>query len=214
MRFVEFKKQFDEYPAFSVQEIKKIYPDWNRMNLSNWQKKRYILKLRNNWYSFTDKKFDEYFLFYVSNKIYSPSYVSMESALYYYGFIPEASFSVTSVSTLKTERFSNTLGDFMYSNIKKECFFGYELVMHNNFTMKIASMEKAILDYLYLRKDIITFEDIESLRLNVLLIKDKIDVKRMIAYVNLFNSKTLTKKLNKLLTIINAGTERNRKVLS
>ena len=204
MQFVEFKKQFEKYPVFSVQEIEKIYPDWNRMNLRNWQQKKYILKLRNSWYSFADKEFDEFFLYYAANKIYSPSYISLESALYYYGFIPEASFSISSVSTLKTERFSNNLGNFIYSSIKKECFFGYELKTNNNITVKMASREKAILDFLYLRKDIKSFEDIKSLRLNSLLINEKTDKKKLRDYASLFNSKILIRKLNLLMRVIDA----------
>ena len=204
MQFIEFKKKFDKYPVFSVQEIEKIYPNWNRMNLRNWQQKRYILKLRNNWYCFTDLDFDESFLFYAANKIYSPSYISLESALYYYGFIPEASFSISSISTLKTERFSNDLGNFVYSSIKRECFFGYELIIHDNITVKMAGMEKAILDFLYMRKDIKSFEDIKSLRLNSLLINEKIDKEKLIDYAYSFNSKILIRKLNLLMRIINA----------
>ncbi len=204
MQYIEFKKEFDKYPVFSVQEIEKIYPNWNRMNLRNWQHKNYVLKLRNNWYSFTDKELDEYFLYYVANKIYKPAYISLESALYYYGLIPEASFSISSVSTLKTESFSNSLGNFIYSNIKTECFFGYELVTHDNITVKMASREKAILDFLYLRKDIKSFEDVKSLRLNALLFNEKIDKKKLINYSYLFNSKILRRKLNLLLEILNA----------
>ncbi len=204
MQFIEFKKKFDKYPVFSVQEIEKIYPNWNRMNLRNWQQKRYILKLRNNWYSFTDWEFDEYFLFYAANKMYNPSYISLESALYYYGFIPEASFSISSISTLKTERFSNDLGNFVYSSIKREYFFGYELIIHDNITVKMAGMEKAILDFLYMRKDIKSFEDIKSLRLNSLLINEKIDKEKLIDYAYSFNSKILIRKLNLLMRIINA----------
>ncbi len=204
MQFLEFKSRFDKYPVFSVREVEKIYPDWNRMNLRNWQQKGYILKLRNNWYVFTDREFDEHFLFYAANKIYTPSYISLESALYYYGFIPEASFSVNSISTLKTERFSNKLGNFMYSNIKKEYFFGYELLTQNNIIVKIASREKAILDFLYLRKDIKSLEDIKSLRFNALLFNEEIDIMKLNDYSHFFNSKILNRKLKLLLSIINA----------
>jgi predicted transcriptional regulator of viral defense system len=204
MRFPDFKKEFNNYPLFSVREVEKLYPNWNKMNLRNWQKKNYILKLRNNWYTFTDREINEYFLFYAANKIYSPSYISLESALNYYGLIPEVSFSISSVTTLKTERFSNGLGNFMYSNIKKGFYFGYELVEHNDLTIRIASREKALLDYLYLRKDIKNADDIISLRINSLIFTETIDVKKLLDYTGLCNSKVLTKKVKLLLDIFNA----------
>ena len=204
MQFLEFKKEFNSYPVFSNGEIKKIYPNWNRMNLRNWQHKKYILKLRNNWYAFTDREINEYFLFYVANKIYAPSYVSLESALSYHGLIPEMSFSISSVSTLKTEHFTNDIGNFMYSNLKKECFFGYELITYNDFTVKIAGVEKAVLDFLYLRKDIKTLDDVNSLRINTDVFHEKVDKKKLLNYSYLFNSKVLTQKLKLLLKTIDA----------
>jgi predicted transcriptional regulator of viral defense system len=204
MHFLDFKKQFENYPIFSTREIKKIFPEWNKMNLRNWQQKNYILKLRNNWYAFTDKSIDEHFLFYIANKIYSPSYISMDTALYHYGFIPEAVFSIQSVSTLKTMNFSNKYGHFYYSNIKKDNFFGYKLLTENNITVKIADVEKAVLDFLYLRKDIKRPEDIKSLRFNIDEIKKQIDFDKIIKYADILNSKILNKKLNYLFKIINA----------
>lgn len=204
MRFPDFKKEFNSYPLFSVREIEKSYPNWNKMNLRNWQKKNYILKLRNNWYTFTDRDVNEYFLFYAANKIYSPSYISLESALNYYGLIPEVSFSISSVTTLKTEHFTNDLGNFIYSSFKKEYFFGYALITYDNYIIKIASIEKAVLDFLYLRRDIRTFDDIESLRINADLFNEKVDKKKLLNYSHLFNSKVLSSKLKLLLKTINA----------
>ena len=88
----------------------------------------YLQKIRNSWYCFTDIKIDETVLFYIANKIYQPSYVSLETALHYYGIIPEAVFTISSITTLKTQKFKNKQGFYTYTNIKSNCFFGYELV--------------------------------------------------------------------------------------
>ncbi|MCF6241604.1 MAG: hypothetical protein L3J74_09695 [Bacteroidales bacterium] len=204
MDFLAFKSRFDKYPVFSNQEINKQFPNFNKMNLYHWQQKKYILKLRNNWYTFKHQKSDEYFLFYVANKIYNPSYISLESALTYYGLIPEASFSITSVSTLKTMIFSNNLANFYYASIKKEYFFAYRLIKHNQQVIKIADKEKAILDFLYLRKNIKTKEDIESLRLNKVLINESLNFQKMFNYLEIFKSKTLDKKIHLLKKIVDA----------
>ncbi len=204
MKYLDFKNKMDKFPVFSKQEIKKNFPDINNTNLQNWQKKNYLLKLKNNWYTFTSNKIDEYFLFYIANKIYAPSYISLETALSYYNLIPETSFSVSSVSTLKTIYFSNKLGRFFYSSIKKEYFFAYKIVRFNNFNIKIAEIEKSVLDFLYLHKDLQTFDDIKALRLNIPVLIDSLDFDKINNYAKIFNSKVLFKKIDILKKLTDA----------
>ena len=67
----------------------------------------------------------------VANKIYSPSYISLETALSYYGLIPESVYALTSVSTRKTISFNkaselklkNISGIENYSKIIEERVF-------------------------------------------------------------------------------------------
>ena len=55
-----------------------------------------FLKLRNNFYIIKDSRPYHYF---VANKLYEPSYVSLNTALSHYGIIPEVVYAVTSVTT-------------------------------------------------------------------------------------------------------------------
>jgi predicted transcriptional regulator of viral defense system len=90
----------------------------------------------------------------------------MESALNYHGIIPEGVYSVQSVSTRKTNKFTSKVGVFNYQTIKKELYFGYQLVTLELNTYRMASLEKAVLDFLYLRSDINDYESLEALRWN------------------------------------------------
>jgi len=54
MQFIEFKNRFEQYNFFSKVEIKKRIPSFNNMNLIHWQKKKYLTKIRNGWYCFSD----------------------------------------------------------------------------------------------------------------------------------------------------------------
>lgn len=204
MRFIEFKQQFKKYLIFSVRDIEKIYPGFNRINLISWQKKEYLQKLRNSWYCFTDIKTDETTLFFIANKIYKPSYISLESAFWYYGLIPEAVFKISSVTSLKTQIFKNNISFNTYNNIKKSCFFGYKLVQKDNYSFKIAELEKALSDFLYLRTDIKTSDDIESLRLNKDVLQKKLNLQKLADYAVFYNSKVLLKKIKKINQFINA----------
>jgi len=204
MQFLKFKQQFSEYIIFSTKEIEKLYPNFNKINLLSWQKKGYLQKIRNSWYCFSDIKIDQTVLFYFANKIYQPSYVSLEAALYYYGIIPEAVFTTTSISTLKTKEFKNKYSLITYKNIKQNCFFGYKLVQKENFTFKIADIEKALLDYLYLNYSIKNIDDVKSLRLNKHILQEEIDFEKMNEYVKYYNSKILVKKIKILNQFLNA----------
>ena len=199
MRFLYFKQQFNKYIIFSISEITKLFPDFNKMNLLTWQKKGYLQKIRNSWYCFTDIKIDETVLFYIANKIYQPSYVSLETALHYYGIIPEAVFTISSITTLKTQKFKNKQGFYTYTNIKSNYFFGYELVQKKKYTFRIANIEKTLLDYLYINYSIKNLEDIKSLRLNKQQLQEKLNLQKLSDYATIFNSKTLLKKI-KILT--------------
>lgn len=204
MQFIEFKHNLSKYIIFSICDIEKLYPNFNRINLLTWQKKKYIQKIRNSWYSFTDINEDETYFFFIANKIYKPSYISMETALYYYGIIPEAVFTVTSVTSLKTQTFKNNKVFCNYSNIKRECFFGYKLVEKNNLIFKIADMEKSILDFLYLQTSIRTIDDIVSFRFNKVLLQEKLNRKKLSEYAIMYNSKVLIKKIKILNQFIDA----------
>jgi len=55
----------------------------------------------------------------LANIIYGPSYVSMEAALAYHGWIPEAVHAVTSVSSLRPRSFETPIGNFDYVQMKQ-----------------------------------------------------------------------------------------------
>ena len=194
MQFIEFRKLLGNFVCFSKIDIEKLFPAFNKMNLVNWQKKGYIIKIKNGWYSFTDFELYENKLYSIANKIYDPSYISMETALFYYGFIPEAVFKISSVSTLKTNAIKTKIGDFVYHSIKEKLFFGYSIVKEEKAFYKIAYPEKAILDFLYFKKDIKTIDDFSGLRLNKKRLSDTINLKKIDNSVLLFESKALTKR--------------------
>jgi predicted transcriptional regulator of viral defense system len=204
MQFYDFKNTLNKFEVFSMRDIENLIPQFNKKNLNNWQKKRYVVKLRNSLYCFLDISLDQEMLFYIANKIYKPSYISLESALWYYSYIPEAVFQVTSISTLKTNKFENKFGDFIYKSIKKRVFFGYKIIVVNGKRYKIAEPEKAIIDYLHINTNIKSQEDFSALRFNKLNIQSDVDFEKMEQYATVFESKILTKKIMELKRFVNA----------
>ena len=88
----------------------------------------------------------------VANILYEgPSYVSIETALSYYGLIPERTMGMTSVVTGRSKTFTTPIGWFSYKTIPEDLFpIGVRSV--DGYLM--ASPEKALCDYLYTRKDL------------------------------------------------------------
>jgi len=165
------------------------------MNLVFWQKKGYIKKIRNGWYCFADIPMNEYWRYYAANKIYAPSYISLESALSYYGYIPERVFNITSFTTLKTNTFNTQSGAFIYKTIKPNAFFGYKLIQHQNLTLKMAEPEKALLDVLYLNKKLKSTDDFLSFRLQRQTIQEQINWPTFVKYAELFKTDALLQKV-------------------
>ncbi|MEN8225195.1 MAG: hypothetical protein ABFS05_07510 [Bacteroidota bacterium] len=203
MNYLEFEKSLKEFPVFSIKDIKKRYPDFDNRRLVEWQQKNYIQKIRREYYCFHERKKDEQFLFFAANKIYSPSYISMESALAFYNFIPEGVFLTTSISTRNTARYNTPVGDFSYNHVKTPLFFGYRLLQNEGVAIKIAEPEKVILDYLYLKK-VNSGDDIDALRLNKFQINELVDFDKLDKYQQIFNSKVLDKRIILLKEKFNA----------
>jgi len=93
--------------------------------------------------------------FTVANRLYFPSYISLETACAYYNLIPEAVYSITSVTTKPTREFSALGKSFSYKRIKKEAYTGYVLKQVMGERFYLATPEKAVADFLwfvYLRK--------------------------------------------------------------
>jgi predicted transcriptional regulator of viral defense system len=203
MNYLAFEKSLKAFPVFSIKDIKKRYPDFDNRRLVEWQQKGYIQKIRREYYCLQERTKDENFLFFTANKIYSPSYVSMESALAFYNFIPEGVFMTTSLSTRNTASYSTPVGDYLYYNIKPSLFFGYRLIQVNGFSIKIAEPEKVILDFLYLKK-LNSKNDINAIRLNKIQICELVEFDKLKQYQKLFNSKVLDKRIKLLEEVIHA----------
>lgn len=106
------------------------------------EKKRLIKKLIKGKYYFLLNATND---FTIANYLYQPSYISLESALSFYGIITGFSYRITSISTKKSRAFDIDQKEFQYSQIASHLFWGYE--KKENFL--IAEKEKALLDYLY-----------------------------------------------------------------
>ena len=108
---------------------------------------------------------------FLASAIHSPSYLSFEFVLSYYGLIPERVVAITSASLLnrKNKTYINKFGRFEYSDIPPEAFSeGLTYIQEGEYIVKIASKEKALCDSLYKWRVVHNIND-----LKVLLFLDK-----------------------------------------
>ncbi len=92
-------------------------------------------------------------LFTVAQRIYGPSYISLESALNYHGWIPEAVHTVTSVTSRRSKMFDTPLGLFDYKKVICDpLFIGVESVANEGENFFMARPLKAVADYIYVYK--------------------------------------------------------------
>jgi phage terminase large subunit-like protein len=144
--------------------------------------------------------------FLYANHIYGPSYVSMQSALRYYGLIPEMVYAVQSMTTGIARDYENSVGLFSYTHVTPEYYSaGITMREESGVSFMIASPEKALCDLMvytpylnlrsklsiieYLIKDIrMEMSDVLNLNTDILeecatLSRKKIMLKRLIQII-------------------------------
>lgn len=203
-------KKFEELPYFTKTNLK-LFQDNSDFsfdkNIQNWLKKGLIKKLKNGFYV-TEKYFsqeNELTLYqeFIANKLVYPSYLSAEYVLQKYNILTEAIYGLTSITIKSTRGYENFLGTFRYYNIKKELFLGFQEIIFKKNKILIASLAKALFDFVYLKKDSFqefSQKEIEEMRLNLDEINKK-DIEEFEKYISLSKDKKMFnfyKKLKKI----------------
>ncbi len=140
---------------FALNDVGNLFPDAKektiKNNLTRWLAKGYFNRLKKNLYGIGQNSEPKIPDLYIANRLYEPSYVSLETALSFYSIIPDITAAVTSITTRATRRFKNKYGSFSYKTCKKEAFKGYKIMNYSGFKVCIADKEKALVDFLYFR---------------------------------------------------------------
>ena len=200
MTYLEFREQWHAVGCFNVYQIRAWNPEFDRSNLTRWVKRGYLSKLRQDWYAFSDLKGNPEMARYVGQHIYTPSYISLHTALSFYGIIPEAVVEITSVTTQKTCRYENAFGQFSYQTVRPRLFWGFEpKTMRDGKQYMMATPEKAIIDLLYLYPQYSSVEEMRELRFDEDWMHGELNLARLKEYVERINSPILNKRIKLLL---------------
>ena len=135
------------FGLFTMDELAKIFSIQNRNTLykkiGRMEKSGLLERLTKGKYlSPTHKSSD----FLIANFLYQPSYISLESALSFYGIITGFSYQISSITVRKTHAIVTNTKEYHYTQIAPSLFWGYE----KQEEFLIADREKSLLDYLYM----------------------------------------------------------------
>ncbi len=160
MKLETLIENFWSRPYFELREVLAISNDQPKSlknQLSGWVRSGKLVRLRRGKYLLAQPyRTRTPSVYYVSNCLLRPSYVSLLTALQFHGMIPEAVAVVQAVSPKHGRSWENELGVFDYLSIKQERFWGYQEYSRGQDTSAqdrflMAVPEKALLDLFYLQ---------------------------------------------------------------
>ncbi|MCL5279241.1 MAG: type IV toxin-antitoxin system AbiEi family antitoxin domain-containing protein [Planctomycetes bacterium] len=178
-----------------------------RRQLTRWVKAGKLIQLAKGLYTLAEpyrKRTPHPFV--LANAMKKASYVSLQSALGYFGMIPEHVPTVTSVTTQRPARVQTSLGRFLFRHIKKSWFRGYQCVdLGSGQRAFVATPEKALLDLGYLTPKADNYDFLAELRLQNL---ESLDRKALVQWAETGRSPKLRRVVGLLERLIDEEGER------
>lgn len=154
MEYDQLLKLISDDPVFETSLLLagNINPKIVRLQLTRWVNSGRIYQLRRGLYSIAPpyQKIKPH-PFLVANRLQQASYVSLQSALAFYGLIPEIVNITVSITAGRPERLETPLGIFEFRHIKSNLLFGYQMTDLGGQSALVATPEKALLDLVYLQ---------------------------------------------------------------
>ena len=176
--------------------------------ISNLVKNGELVRLKKGFYTFSKLyQTKPINLISVANTLYSPSYVSFDYALSYYGMIPERVSEVTSATSKNEKLFDTPIGRFSYKKVSSVAYslgidWIYDDVEGGRF---IATAEKALCDKIKYDRGIGTLTQnsmIEYLKYDL-----RIDITTPLNYelIEIIATAYKSRNLKTLATIVKKG---------
>lgn len=117
--------------------------------ISDLEKQGYLIQLRRGLYLLGDSfNVQRPELSLISNHLYGPSYISLETSLFFWGLIPEKVYVTTAMTTKQSKKIETGIGTFTYHHLSKEYYWlGIKSIqLTGKQSILIGSAEKSICD--------------------------------------------------------------------
>ncbi|MFA4838078.1 MAG: hypothetical protein WC703_01200 [Candidatus Neomarinimicrobiota bacterium] len=199
MKYETLISRYSSRPYFESGELDVLLgepPAQIRARLSRWVSQKKLIQLHRGHYLLPElyrKSKPNHFS--IANSIYHPSYISLHSALEFYGLIPESVSVIQSVTTQVSKKWTTEIGQFAYYKILQERFWGYRRRETDFF---IALPEKALLDFFYLSTGEWTISRLKEMRFQNL---KSLDIDKLKQFTEKINSPKTIRTITLLLSI-------------
>lgn len=156
-------------------------PNSVRQQLSRWTQAGRLYQLRRGVYTLAPPfQKTKPHPFAIANHLVHGSYVSLESALAYYGLIPEYTPVTTSITTLRPASWEMPLGIFVYRHLQSAMFYGFQQIEVSPGQFAFAATpEKALLDLVHLTPGADRAAYLDELRLQNM---EQLDLKTLLDF--------------------------------
>ncbi len=173
-----------------------------RLQLTRWTKSGRLYQLRRGLYAIAPpyQKVKPH-PFLIANRMQRASYVSGQSALAFYGLIPDTMQVTLSVTAGRPESLKTPLGVFEFRHVKPELLRGYRMTALQGSKMPeqqalVATPEKALLDLVYLQPRGDSLAYLRELRLQNL---ERLDLDALRYQVEILNTLKLRRAANLII---------------
>ena len=204
INYPQFYNQLSPNRVFSRQEAEQAFPKFDSRRLFEWKQKSYLIKLTNKWYVFSNVAITDGLNYLISNSICQPSYISLETALYFHELIinsapanPLGEKSIHAITKHKTVVYHNDRGTYSYRKIKPEFYFGFDTTEIDGRPIQMANPEKALIDFLYFNANLNSLSKLTSIAWNIQAL-DQLDWKKLGSMQMSIGSKALDRRMDLL----------------
>jgi len=183
----------------------KVNPNIVRLQLTRWTKSGRVYQLRRGLYAIAPpyQKVKPH-PFLIANRMQRASYVSLQSALAYYGLIPDTVHATLSVTAGRPERLKTPLGVFEFRHIKPDLLRGYRMTDLHGQQALVAMPEKALLDLVYLQPGGDSPHYLRELRLQNL---ERLDMHELYRQAAAFNTPKLRRAVEAITRLSQTETQ-------
>ena len=142
------KRRVGIFAPLEFQSIFNLNKTQTKYFLGVFVRQNFLIRLKRGLYALAGANIPEQ---EIANRLYQPSYLSLEYVLHQKGELPEAPYEITSVTTKPTRKFEVDGKVFSYTTIQKSQYGGYLVEKINDRPILIASVAKAKQEYEYLK---------------------------------------------------------------
>jgi len=142
-----------ETPYIDMQTLRALLRDYRNPKDCIWRlvKRGDLIRLKNGFFLIRDQIQGKPLSFeQIANILYGPSYVSLESAMSFYGMIPERVYVCASMTMNRTKQFHTEVGTFSYYHLSLQRYsVGIAHKENQLGGFSIATPEKALADHVF-----------------------------------------------------------------